>query len=192
MDAGELRKGLPARVSLDAFRGEDFPGTLGRVAPYVLDLEKQARTVEIDVVFTDPEVRELVESARRHLGVSSILRLLVRAKGELGERVRKDESVIRARELAREIEAEFQSHISGEDWAIIEGMDGVDSVALANRLKGNTMGRLSVEFRGLVGPADHPSVVIEELWLCLAEGDGAGVAERVGKLEALGIKMPAL
>ncbi len=58
VDAGELRKGLPARVTLDAFRGESFPGTLNRIAPYVLDLEKQARTVEIDVVFDDPGVRE--------------------------------------------------------------------------------------------------------------------------------------
>ena len=58
VDAGELHKGLPARISLDAFRGENFPGTLNRIAPYVLDLEKQARTAEIDVVFDDPEARE--------------------------------------------------------------------------------------------------------------------------------------
>ncbi len=58
VDAGELHRGLPARVSLDAFRGETFAGTLDRVAPYVLDLEKQARTVEVDVVFDDPTVRE--------------------------------------------------------------------------------------------------------------------------------------
>lgn len=58
VDAGDLHKGLPARISLDAFRGEIFPGSLGRIAPYVLDLEKQARTVEIDVMFEDPEVRQ--------------------------------------------------------------------------------------------------------------------------------------
>jgi HlyD family secretion protein len=58
VDAGELQTGLPARVSLDAFRGEAFPATLKRIAPYVLDLEKQARTVEVDVVFDDPDVRE--------------------------------------------------------------------------------------------------------------------------------------
>ena len=57
VDAGELQRGLPARVTLDAFRGEVFAATLDRIAPYVLDLEKQARTVEIDVKFTDPEVR---------------------------------------------------------------------------------------------------------------------------------------
>jgi HlyD family secretion protein len=58
VDAGELHKGLPARVSLDAFRGETFAGTLSRIAPYVLDLEKQARTVEVDVIFDDPALRQ--------------------------------------------------------------------------------------------------------------------------------------
>ena len=36
----------------------EFAGRLDRIAPYVLDLEKQARTVEVDVVFDDPAVRE--------------------------------------------------------------------------------------------------------------------------------------
>lgn len=58
VDAGELHQGLSARISLDAFRGETFAGSLDRIAPYVLDLEKQARTVEIDVIFEDPAVRE--------------------------------------------------------------------------------------------------------------------------------------
>jgi HlyD family secretion protein len=58
VDAGALHQGLPARISLDAFRGEVFAGKLKRIAPYVLDLEKQARTVEIDVLFDDPAVRE--------------------------------------------------------------------------------------------------------------------------------------
>jgi HlyD family secretion protein len=57
VDAGALSKGLPARMSLDAFRGETFSGRLDRVAPYVLDLERQARTVEIDVLFDDPAIR---------------------------------------------------------------------------------------------------------------------------------------
>lgn len=58
VDAGALSKGLPARITLDAFRGENFPGTISRIAPYVMDFEKQARTAEIDVTFDDPAVRE--------------------------------------------------------------------------------------------------------------------------------------
>lgn len=58
VDAGTLAKGQPARITLDAFRGEIFPGSISRIAPYVLDLEKQARTAEIEVVFADDGVRE--------------------------------------------------------------------------------------------------------------------------------------
>lgn len=57
VDAGELAIGLPARISLDAFRGEHFAGTLDRIAPYVLDLERQARTVEVDTLFDDAKVQ---------------------------------------------------------------------------------------------------------------------------------------
>lgn len=49
VDAPAIRNGMPARITLDAFAGEDFQGTVRRIAPYVLDLEKQARTVEIEV-----------------------------------------------------------------------------------------------------------------------------------------------
>ena len=48
VDAPRIREGMRARVTLDAFRGRSFPAHVRRVAPYVLDLEKQARTVEIE------------------------------------------------------------------------------------------------------------------------------------------------
>jgi HlyD family secretion protein len=55
VDAPRVRAGLPARISLDAFPDRSFPGHVRRVAPYVLDQEKQARTVEIEAEFDDPE-----------------------------------------------------------------------------------------------------------------------------------------
>jgi HlyD family secretion protein len=55
VDAPRVRAGLPARISLDAFPEDVFPGHVRRVAPYVLDQEKQARTVEIEAEFDDPE-----------------------------------------------------------------------------------------------------------------------------------------
>ncbi len=54
VDAPNIRSGMPARISLDAFSDRTFAGTVKRVAPYVLDLEKQARTVEIEVEFDQP------------------------------------------------------------------------------------------------------------------------------------------
>ena len=49
VDAARVRVGQPARVTLDAYRGETLMGTVMRISPYVLDLEKQARTVDVDV-----------------------------------------------------------------------------------------------------------------------------------------------
>jgi len=53
VDAPEIRAGMPTRISLDAFGREYFEGRVRRVAPYVLDIEKQARTVDIEVDFTN-------------------------------------------------------------------------------------------------------------------------------------------
>ncbi len=55
VDAPRIREGMPARVSLDAFRDRTFPARVRRVAPYVLDVEKQARTVEIEAELQDIE-----------------------------------------------------------------------------------------------------------------------------------------
>ncbi len=52
VDAPAVRKGQSAVVTMDAFADQDFPGVVRRVAPYVLDQEKQARTVEIEVEIT--------------------------------------------------------------------------------------------------------------------------------------------
>ncbi len=55
VDAARIQAGLSACVSLDAFTERRCGARVKRVAPYVLDLEKQARTVEIEVEFTDPD-----------------------------------------------------------------------------------------------------------------------------------------
>jgi len=54
VDAPEIRAGMKASINLDAFPGRSFPATVRRVAPYVLDLEKQARTVDIEAEFDEP------------------------------------------------------------------------------------------------------------------------------------------
>ena len=55
VDAGQVREGMPVRLTLDAFPDAPLEGRVRRVAPYVLDLEKQARTVAVEVDFVDPE-----------------------------------------------------------------------------------------------------------------------------------------
>ncbi len=58
VDAPAIRAGMPAFISLDAFADKKFAATVRRVAPYVLDREKQARTVDIEAEFTDKSQTE--------------------------------------------------------------------------------------------------------------------------------------
>jgi HlyD family secretion protein len=53
VDATAIRTGMDARITLDAFPKTNFRGVVRRIAPYVLELEKQARTVEVETVFAD-------------------------------------------------------------------------------------------------------------------------------------------
>lgn len=54
VDAPAVRAGMKALISMDAFPEKTFPATIRRVAPYVMDLEKQARTVDIEAEFDEP------------------------------------------------------------------------------------------------------------------------------------------
>ena len=55
VDAAVIDTGLPASISLDAFGDRHFSGRVRRIAPFVLDREKQARTVDIEVIFENPD-----------------------------------------------------------------------------------------------------------------------------------------
>lgn len=55
IDAPKIRPGLPARVTLDALPGQVFEARVKRVAPYITAVEKQARTVDVDIEFVRPE-----------------------------------------------------------------------------------------------------------------------------------------
>lgn len=52
VDAAKVVLGARGRVTLDAFGDKHFDARVRRIAPYVLDLEKQARTVEVELEFT--------------------------------------------------------------------------------------------------------------------------------------------
>ncbi len=54
VDAPAVHHKQTARISLDAFDEQVFAGEVRRVAPYVLDQEKQSRTVAIEVDFIEP------------------------------------------------------------------------------------------------------------------------------------------
>jgi HlyD family secretion protein len=81
VDAPAIRAGMPTQITLDAFPNQVFAGTVRRIAPYVLDLEKQARTVEVEVAFANTNgCRELLPGYSADIEVileshSSVLRI---------------------------------------------------------------------------------------------------------------------
>lgn len=58
VDAANIKEGQASRITLDAIKDKSFAGRVKRVAPYVLELEKQARTVEVEVDFIEPPTNE--------------------------------------------------------------------------------------------------------------------------------------
>lgn len=54
VDAPKLKAGQLARVTFDALPGQTFAGKVRRIAPYVTEVEKQARTVDVEVDFEEP------------------------------------------------------------------------------------------------------------------------------------------
>jgi HlyD family secretion protein len=58
VDAPSVRAGMQTRITLDAFQSQHYLGHVRRVAPYVLEAEKQARTVEIEAEIDSQTGRE--------------------------------------------------------------------------------------------------------------------------------------
>lgn len=103
VDAARIRRGLPARVTVDSHRDRTFAGTVSRVAPYVLDVEEQNRTIEIEVALEDDEIKSellpgtsadvevvlAVEESALRVPTAALLqgaKVLVLADGVLAER----------------------------------------------------------------------------------------------------------
>lgn len=55
VDAPSVKPEMLARITLDAFPGKSFAGQVQRIAPYVLEVEKQARTVAVEAAFTNTD-----------------------------------------------------------------------------------------------------------------------------------------
>ncbi len=57
VDAPKIKVGQPVRVTLDALPGQVLPAHVKRVAPYVVAVEKQARTVDVEANLDTPPAK---------------------------------------------------------------------------------------------------------------------------------------
>lgn len=152
VDAPAVRVGMPARITLDAFSGRSFPGTVTRIAPYVLDREKQARTVEVEVAFdTPPEDAHLLAGYSADAEIitdvaTDVLRVPTEAITERGQVFIVDgDGVIRVREVTTGI----------RNWdytAVRSGLEVGELVILSPGREGVIDGAAAVPVQDAPGP----------------------------------------
>lgn len=78
VDAPRILPGMEARITLDAFPKETFLGAVRRIAPYVQEAEKQARTVDVEAVFMDEH-----QYAKLLPGYSADVEIILEARHDL-------------------------------------------------------------------------------------------------------------
>nr|WP_320009492.1 efflux RND transporter periplasmic adaptor subunit [uncultured Desulfobulbus sp.] len=77
IDAAQIRTGMAVRISLDAFPKQFFPGRVHSISPYVLEVAKQARTVEIEADFAEGQA-----PANLLAGYSADVEIIIAAQSE--------------------------------------------------------------------------------------------------------------
>jgi HlyD family secretion protein len=130
VDVGRVHVGQPVRITLDAHPGESFPGRLDRVAPYILDLEEQNRTFEVEVEFDDREF-----AATLPPGASADVEVILEAKEDV-LRIPSYALIEGGRVLLLEGDRLVSREVSAglKNWQFTEitgGLDGGESVVVS-------------------------------------------------------------
>ncbi|MCK9606971.1 MAG: efflux RND transporter periplasmic adaptor subunit [Methylomonas sp.] len=140
VDAAALKPGMQACVSLDAFPDKRCSGIVTRIAPYVLEKEKQARTVEVEVTLRDPkDLAELLPGYSADIEVQlakkdDVLRLPAEAILENNRVFKLDEDNVLH-------EQSFQAGLSNWSYTeVLSGLKAGDRVALSIGKEGVTDG----------------------------------------------------
>lgn len=123
VDAPKIRVGQPARITIDAFGKRQFVARVRRVAPYVTAIEKQARTVDVEVDFAKPEeIRNLLVGYSANVEIvlevhDNVLRVPTAALLEGGKVLvyRADDGVLEERKVTTGI----------ANWEYTEILDGL-------------------------------------------------------------------
>lgn len=131
VDAASIKTGMQACVSLDAFPDKRCSGIVTRIAPYVLEKEKQARTVEVEVTLRDPkDLAELLP------GYSADIEVQLAKKDDVlrlpAEAILENNRVLKLDEANVLHEQSFQPGLSNWSYTeVVSGLKAGDRVALS-------------------------------------------------------------
>lgn len=122
VDAPQVKTGMTACVSLDAFPAKRCSGTVTRIAPYVLEKEKQARTVDVEVKLTN--LKDLAELLP---GYSADIEVVIASKPDAlripAEAVMENNRVLLVKEKGLLEERAFEPGL--RNWSTVEVLSGL-------------------------------------------------------------------
>jgi HlyD family secretion protein len=105
VDSARILAGQSVRVTIDSHRGREFAAKITRVAPYVLDVQEQNRTVEVEAELDDSDfASSLLPGTSADLEViletrEEVLRIPTAALIEGNRAMVLEEGILREREL---------------------------------------------------------------------------------------------
>ncbi len=121
VDAPKIKVGQEARITLDAMPEKIFPGRIRRIAPYVTEIEKQARTVDIEVDFLQIPADTLL------VGYSADVEVVLERKDNVlripTQAIRQNNKVWRVDAKNRLVEQQLETGLS--NWSFTEVRDGL-------------------------------------------------------------------
>lgn len=148
VDAPKIVAGQPARITLDALPKQTFAGKVKRVAPYVTAVEKQARTVEIEATFDEPEkVGRLLVGYSANVEIvlatrDNVLRVPTAAILEGGR-------VLLVGADDKLVERKLKTGLSNWEWTeVVEGLSPGDRIVTSLERAGVKAGAVVVEEKG--------------------------------------------
>jgi len=131
VDAAGIQVGMPARITMDAFGNRRFDGRVRRIADYVLDIEKQARTVDVEVSFSQPSDFDALLA-----GYSADIEIILEVRSDVvrvpTEAVMNGQRVYVFVETEKRIVArEIRVGLSNWDWTeVLEGLGPEEEVVV--------------------------------------------------------------
>jgi HlyD family secretion protein len=153
VDAPAIKTGMQACVSLDAFTEKRCSGTVHRIAPYVQDKEKQARTVEVEVKIEHPE-----DLANLLPGYSADIEILLERKEQVlripTETILEGSRVLIYKNGEPLAQRRFRPGISNWDYTeVVSGIESGEQIVLSIGKAGVEEGAEVVsETQGQTGP----------------------------------------
>ncbi len=144
VDAPRIKLGMKACVSLDAFTEKRCSGKVTRIAPYVLEKEKQARTVEVEVTLSDPkEIQDLLP------GYSADIEVILNSKEQTlrvpTEAILENNRLMILNDAGVLEERDFQPGLSNWNYTeVLTGLDVGEQVVLSIGLEGVEAGNKAI------------------------------------------------